>query len=94
MPGHQLSSLQQRLLSSGVAPETPCAIISGATIESEQVHLTVVANLFAAPRLTAARLLVVGGVVRFAEARQLREQFTDFVGSQFSAVSPDAGESA
>jgi uroporphyrin-III C-methyltransferase len=95
MPGHQLSSLQQRLLSSGVAPETPCAIISGATIESEQVHLTVVANLFAAPRLTAARLLVVGEVVRFAEARQLREQFNaDFVGSQFSPVSPDAGESA
>jgi len=95
MPGHQLSSLQQRLLSSGVAPETPCAIISGATIESEQVHLTVVANLFAAPRLTAARLLVVGEVVRFAEARQLREQFNaDFVGSQFSPVSPGAGESA
>jgi len=95
MPGHQLSSLQQRLLSSGVAPETPCAIISGATIESEQVHLTVVANLFAAPRLTAARLLVVGEVVRFAEARQLREQFKDFsVGPQYSAVSSDAGENA
>ncbi|HWH57858.1 MAG TPA: hypothetical protein VN682_09520, partial [Terriglobales bacterium] len=95
MPGHQLSSLQQRLLSSGVAPETPCAIISGATIESEQVHLTVVANLFAAPRLTAARLLVVGEVVRFAEARQLREQFRDFsVGPLYSAVSPGTGESA
>ena len=73
----------------------PCAIISGATIESEQIHLTVVANLFAAPRLTAARLLVVGEVVRFAEARQLREQFNaDFVGPQFSAVSSNTGESA
>jgi hypothetical protein len=59
------------------------------------VHLTVVANLFAAPRLTAARLLVVGEVVRFAEARQLREQFKDFsVGPQYSAVSSDAGENA
>ena len=95
MPGHDLFGLQQRLLSSGVAPETPCAIISGATIESQQVHLTVVANLFAAPRHTAARLLVVGEVVRFAEARQLREQFKEFsLGTQYCEVSPDTGESA
>lgn len=93
MPGHNLSSLQQRLLSSGVAPETPCAIISGATSESEQVHLTVVANLFAAPRLSAPRLVVVGEVVRFAEGRQLREQFNDFsVGTQYAEVSPNTGE--
>ena len=95
MPGHHLSSLQQRLLSSGVAPDTPCAIISGATIESEQTHLTVVANLFAAPRQNAPRLLVVGEVVRFAEARQLREQFNKFsLGTQYSEVSPNTGESA
>jgi uroporphyrin-III C-methyltransferase len=93
MPGHNLLSLQQRLLSSGVAPETPCAIISGATSEAEQVHLTVVANLFAAPRLSAPRLVVVGEVVRFAEARQLREQFSDFsVGTQYVEASPNTGE--
>ena len=95
MPGHHLSSLQQRLLSSGVAPETPCAIISGATVESEQVHRTVVSNLFSAPRLSAPRLLVVGEVVRFAEARQLRHQFNEFsLGTQHSDVSPSTGESA
>ena len=94
MPGHDLSSLQQRLLSSGVAPETPCAIISGATTESERVHVTSVASLHFTPRLAAPRLLVVGKVVRFAEARQLREQFSEFsVGSQYSEVSPDTGES-
>ena len=93
MPGHDLLSLQHRLLSSGVAPETPCAIISGATSESERVHITMVANLFAVPRLTAARLLVVGEVVRFAEARVLREQFKDLaVGTQYSEVSPNTGE--
>ena len=95
MPGHHLSSLQQRLLSSGIAPETPCAIISGATIDSEQLHLTVVANLFAAPRLNAPRLLVVGEVVRFAEASQLRQQFNKFaLGIQYRELSPNAGESA
>jgi len=93
MPGHQLLSLQHRLLSSGVAPETPCAIISGATSETEQVHLTVVANLFAAPPVVAARLLVVGEVVRFAEPHQLQKQFNDFpVGTQYSKVSPNTGE--
>lgn len=95
MPGHHLSSLQQRLLSSGVAPETPCAMISGATVESEQVHLTIVANLLETPRLHAPRLLVVGEVVRFAKARQLREQFNEFsLGNQYSEVSPNTGESA
>lgn len=95
MPGHHLSSLQQRLLSSGVAPETPCAIISGATIDSEQVHLTVVANLFAAPRLSAPRLLIVGEVVRFAEARQLGQQFKEFsLGTPYCEVSPNTGENA
>ena len=93
MPGHNLLSLQRRLLSSGVAPQTPCAVISGATSESEQVHLTVVANLFAAPRFSAPRLVVVGEVVRFAEARQLREQFSDLsMGTQYAEVSPNTGE--
>ena len=95
MPGHDLTRLQQRLLSSGVSENTPCAIISGATSESEQVHLTSVANLFAAPRAAAPRLLVVGEVVRFAEARQLREQFSDFsLGARYSEASPNTGESA
>ena len=95
MPGQSLSSLQQRLLSSGVAPETPCAIISGATIESEQVHITSVRNLSAAPLLAAPRLLIVGEVVRFAKASELRDRFTDFaVGPQYSEVSPDTGENA
>ncbi len=93
MPGHHLSSLQQRLLSSGVAPEMPCAMISGATIESEQVQVTVVANLLAVPRLNAPRLLVVGEVVRFAKARQLH-QFNEFSFSTlYSEVSPNTGES-
>jgi len=95
MPGHHLSSLQQRLLSSGVAPETPCAIISGATIESQQVHLTVVAELLLAPRLNAPRLLVVGEVVRFAESRQLSQQFNEFsLGIEYAEASPNTGESA
>jgi uroporphyrin-III C-methyltransferase len=75
MPGHDLGALQSRLLASGVAPETPCAIISGATSEREQVHVSTVDSLHAAPHLQAPKLLVVGEVVRFADQRRLRQQF-------------------
>src|SRR5438132_5292830 len=63
MPG-DLGLLQNRLLSSGVSPATPCAIISEATSESEKVHITTVTNLSASPSMAAPKLLVIGEVVR------------------------------
>jgi uroporphyrin-III C-methyltransferase len=93
MPGHDLQALQDRLLASGVAPEVPCAIISGATSESEQVHITTVSTLFAAPRLLAPKLLVIGEVVRFADRSRLTEQLSRF-STQYSAVIPETTENA
>jgi uroporphyrin-III C-methyltransferase len=93
MPGHDLQALQDRLLASRVAPEVPCAIISGATSEAEQVHITTVSNLSAAPRLLAPKLLVIGEVVRFADRSRLTEQFSGF-STQYSAVIPDTTENA
>ena len=91
MPGHDFAALQQRLLASGIAPQTPCAIVSGATTEAEQIHVTSVAHLSEAPRLVPPRLVVVGEVVRFAD--QLKQQFSGF---QFSSeiAEPSARESA
>jgi uroporphyrin-III C-methyltransferase len=95
MPGHDLRPLQERLLASGVAPEVPCAIISGATSNSEQVHVTTIAGLAASPHLLAPKLLVIGEVVRFADHRRLREQFSTFTSSpQYAAVTSDATENA
>ena len=74
MPG-DLGLLQGRLLSSGVSPATPCAIISGATSESEQVHITTVASLVDSPQMAAPKLLVIGEVVRLASPNHLRQQF-------------------
>ena len=91
MPGHDLDVVEQRLLSSGVEPRTPCAIISGATSESEQVHITNVGSLASSPHLAAPRLLVVGDVVRFASPAVLRHQFT--VPHEYAAeVSPSIRE--
>jgi len=86
MPGHDFGGLQQRLLAGGIMPETPCAIISGATTESEQVHITSVRDLSTATRLVPPRLVVVGEVVRFAD--QLKQQFSGFqFSNQFAEVS-------
>ena len=95
MPGHDLRPLQERLLASGVAPGVPCAIISGATSDSEQVHVTTVGELPVAPHLRAPKLLVIGEVVRFADHRRLREQFGALPASpQYSAVTSDVTENA
>ena len=76
MPGHDFGVLQGRLIQSGVAPLTPCAIISGATTDSEQTHFTTVRDLPAAPRLVPPRMVMVGEVVRFAD--QFKQQFSGF----------------
>jgi uroporphyrin-III C-methyltransferase len=95
MPGHDLRPLEERLLACGVAPEVPCAIISGATAESEQVHITTVAGLPDAPQLLAPRLLVVGEVVRFADGRRLREHISGITASpQYSELISDVRENA
>jgi uroporphyrin-III C-methyltransferase len=86
MPGHDFGALQQRLISSGVAPETPSAIISGTTTETEQIHVTTVRDLSTAPRLVPPRLVIVGEVVRFAD--QLKQQFSGFqFSNQFAEAS-------
>jgi uroporphyrin-III C-methyltransferase len=87
MPG-DLGLLQNRLLSSGVSPATPCAIISETTSESEKVHITTVTNLSASPSMAAPKLLVIGEVVRLADPRRLHQQFGEFAFSQeFAEVS-------
>jgi uroporphyrin-III C-methyltransferase len=87
MPG-DLGLLQDRLLGSGVPPATPCAIISEATTESEQTHITDVSNLAGSPTLAAPKLLVIGEVVRLADPRRLHRQFGQFSFSEgFTGVS-------
>jgi uroporphyrin-III C-methyltransferase len=94
MPGHDLSVLQQRLLASGVAGETPCALISSATSEREQVHLTTTSQLAHAPCLSAPKLLVVGEVVRLADSARF-EEFSEFARSaDYAETSSSTRENA
>jgi siroheme synthase len=82
MPGHDMQALKTRLMQSGVAAETPCAIVSSATNQSEQVHFTSVLNLGVSPRISAPRLIVVGEVVKLADPECLNRQFSQFTLSQ------------
>lgn len=66
MPGQNYGEIARRLRTAGLGRETPCAIVSRASTAEQQLHVTTVANLPAAPRLAAPALLIVGDVVRLA----------------------------
>ncbi len=74
MPGHDYAEIASKLMASGFAGETPCAIISRATTPHQQVHLTTISNLHQSPQLAAPTLLVVGEVVGFVD--HIEEQFS------------------
>jgi uroporphyrin-III C-methyltransferase len=66
MPGRDYSAIATRLVTAGLDPETPCAIVSRATASDQEVQLTTVRELPSAPRVPTPALLLVGEVVRFA----------------------------
>jgi uroporphyrin-III C-methyltransferase len=67
MPGHDYGRIASRLRSSGLPPQTPCAVISRASTPEEDVYLTDLDNLSNAPHLRAPTLLIVGDVLQFAK---------------------------
>ena len=67
MPGRDYFAVTSRLISSGLNPATPCAVISRATTPLQQIHRTTIQELPSAPQLPAPSLLVVGEVVCFAD---------------------------
>ncbi|HJS97459.1 MAG TPA: uroporphyrinogen-III C-methyltransferase [Terriglobales bacterium] len=69
MPGRNLGEITRRLRNAGLSGETPCAVVSRATTAEQQLHVTTVNELPAAPRLAAPSLLIVGEVVRMAAAQ-------------------------
>ena len=75
MPGKNYSEIGTKLLAAGVAPETPCVIISRATTRHQRTHRTTVSELRTSPNLPAPTLLVVGEVVRFADPASLAKDF-------------------
>jgi uroporphyrin-III C-methyltransferase len=68
MPGQKYSEISANLKNAGLDGDIPCAIVSRATTPQQRVYRTTIANLKHAPHLPAPTLLVVGEVVRLADA--------------------------
>jgi uroporphyrin-III C-methyltransferase len=75
MPGRNYSDIAKRLVSAGLAAETPCAVISRASTKYQRTHRTTVLGLHRAPQLAAPMLLVVGEVVCLADPAAVVEEF-------------------
>ena len=75
MPGRNHSDIARRLMASGLAAETPCAVISRATTRHQRTHRTTVLALHRAPQLAAPTVLVVGEVVGLADPAAMAGQF-------------------
>jgi siroheme synthase len=72
MPGHNYADMSAKLNASGLANDTPCAIVSRATAPDQQTFHTTVGELQTSPTLPAPTLLVVGEVVRHAVDEQFQ----------------------
>ena len=68
MPGHNYRELAGRLLEAGLAPSTPCAIISAATHEQQAIALCFLGELSSLRPVRSPALLLVGEVVGFARS--------------------------
>ncbi len=64
MPGADHTALRDRLLAAGMAPSTPCLLVSGAGTNAELSHRTTLEELSNAPELPAPKILLAGEVVR------------------------------
>ncbi len=90
MPGHEYSGIADKLNAAGLAGDTPCAIVSRATKQDEQVYWTTVGRLGEAPHLPAPALLMVGKVLQPAAWPRWQQEFRsgifDFAGDSSVAV--------
>lgn len=63
MPGFNYGETAAHLVSAGLKPTTPCAIVSRVSSPQQQIHITTVADLPSAPLLPAPTLLLIGDVL-------------------------------
>jgi uroporphyrin-III C-methyltransferase len=85
MPGYNYGEVADRLITSGFAKETPCAIISRATTREQRIHRTIVSDLHRAPTLASPTLLVVGEVVKLGNDSPVGEARPTYAESAMGA---------
>ncbi len=86
MPGSHHAQTAKKLVDAGLKESTPCAVISKATLEDQQVYLTTIAELLEAPQLPSPALLIVGEVARLADRHAVQfslDQFASIADTDF-----------
>jgi uroporphyrin-III C-methyltransferase len=80
MPGPDYARTAHQLMESGLAPTTPCAVVSNAGRTNEKRRFLTLAELPSAKGISAPALLIVGEVAReHAEARSTVNKLHDLV---------------
>ncbi len=89
MPGYEYAGTAEHFIAAGVKPTTPCAIISKATSNDQQIHYTSLQDLPSAPQLPSPTLLVAGDVVGLAKITALTQEIALYGdGSQGDGLTP------
>ena len=77
MPGLNYEKTASQLIAAGMKEKTPCAIVSRASSDQQEIYRTTVRGLPNAPHLPAPTLLLIGDVVQTDQpALQHREVWT------------------
>lgn len=64
MPGENYEGIAAKLTAGGLPPQTPCLVVSRATLAEEEIHRTTLVALDSEPRLPAPSILIIGEVAR------------------------------
>lgn len=64
MPGESYAGISAKLTASSLDPQTPCLVVSQATLAEQKIHRTTLHGLALEPRLPAPSLLIIGEVAR------------------------------
>lgn len=90
MPGQHYPEIAAKFRASGVSGETPCAVISRVSTPHQRIHRTTVSGLHRSPQMPAPALLVVGDVVRYADAAAMAQDFVVPTIDPANEVAPSA----
>jgi len=86
MPGYDYAGTAAHLRAIGVKAATPCAIISRATLNDQQIHQTTLQDLPSAPQLPSPTLLVVGEVAGLARSFSQKQESESLVSAILESI--------
>jgi len=88
MPGQEYARLQEQMLASGISPETPCLVVSHATLTNQSIYAAVLGKLNLAPGVPSPAILLVGPLAKSLHQTDGVDRSADDLGDAFSMLLP------